>query len=70
LSLTYKRYKDLKDAEANALEAVRRASLDRVRAEIASMRTVDDLQRITPIIWHELTSLGVPFVRCGVFIIE
>ena len=70
LSLTYKRYKDLKDAEANALEAVRRASLDRVRAEIASMRTVDDLQRITPIIWHELTMLGVPFVRCGVFIID
>ncbi|HSM48369.1 MAG TPA: hypothetical protein VK872_11180, partial [Draconibacterium sp.] len=70
LSLTYKRYKDLKDAEANALEAVRRASLDRVRAEIASMRTVDDLQRITPIIWHELTVLGVPFVRCGVFIMN
>ena len=70
LSLTYKRYKDLKDTEANALEAVRRASLDRVRAEIASMRTVDDLQRITPIIWHELTALGVPFVRCGVFIID
>jgi signal transduction histidine kinase len=70
LSLTYKRYKDLKDAEANAREAVRRASLDRVRAEIASMRTVDDLQRITPIIWHELTVLGVPFVRCGVFIMN
>ena len=70
LSLTYKRYKDLKDAEANVLEAVRRASLDRVRAEIASMRTVDDLQRITPIIWHELTMLGIPFVRCGVFIID
>ncbi len=70
LSLTYKRYKDLKDAEANAREAVRRASLDRVRAEIASMRTVDDLQRITPIIWHELTVLGVPFLRCGVFIMN
>ena len=70
LSLTYKRYKDLKDAETNAREAVRRASLDRVRAEIASMRSVDDLQRITPIIWHELTTLGVPFVRCGVFIIN
>ncbi len=68
LSLTYKRYKDLKDAEANAHEAVKRASLDRVRAEIASMRSVDDLQRITPLIWHELITLGVPFVRCGVFI--
>ena len=70
LSLTYKRYKDLKDAEANAYEAVKRASLDRVRAEIASMRSVDDLQRITPLIWHELTTLGVPFVRCGVFIFD
>jgi signal transduction histidine kinase len=70
LSLTYKRYKDLKDAESNAREAVRRASLDRVRAEIASMRTVNDLQRITPIIWQELTILGVPFLRCGVFIIN
>ncbi|MBA4411575.1 MAG: histidine kinase [Odoribacter sp.] len=34
------------------------------------MRTVDDLQRITPIIWHELIALGVPFIRCGVFIIN
>jgi signal transduction histidine kinase len=70
LSLTYKRYKDLKDAEANAREAVRRASLDRVRAEIASMRTADDLQQITPTIWHELSVLSVPFVRCGVFIMN
>ncbi|NUO01534.1 MAG: hypothetical protein HUU01_13075, partial [Saprospiraceae bacterium] len=45
------------------------ASLDRVRAEISSMRSTDDLQRITPLIWRELTTLGVPFFRCGVFII-
>ncbi len=70
LSLTYKRYKDLKDAEARAKEAVRQASLDRVRAEIASMRTVNDLDRITPLIWRELTTLGIPFVRCGVFIMD
>jgi signal transduction histidine kinase len=70
LSLTYKRYKDLKDAEANTRDAVRRASLDRVRAETASMRTTADLERITPLIWNELTTLGVPFVRCGVFIMD
>ncbi|MFN8256282.1 MAG: ATP-binding protein [Bacteroidales bacterium] len=70
LSLTYKRYMDLKEAEANTIEAIRRASLDRVRAEIASMRTVDDLQRITPLIWRELNTLGVPFFRCGVFIMN
>jgi signal transduction histidine kinase len=34
------------------------------------MRTAEDLQRITPLIWKELTTLGVPFVRCGVFIIN
>lgn len=33
------------------------------------MRTCDDLNRITPIIWRELKTLGVPFFRCGVYII-
>ena len=70
LSLTYKRYKDLKDAEARTQIAVKEASLDRVRAEIASMRTAEDLQRITPLVWRELTALGVPFFRCGVFIVD
>jgi signal transduction histidine kinase len=70
LSLTYSRYKDLKEAEVRAAEAVKQAALDRVRAEISSMRTAEDLQRITPLMWHELTTLGVPFFRCGVFIIK
>ena len=70
LSLTYRRYMDLKEAEARAIEAVKQASLDRVRAEIASMRTAEDLQQITPIIWHELKALNVPFIRCGIFIVE
>ncbi len=70
ISLTYKRHKELMDAEERALLAVREASLDRVRAEIASMRTADDLQRITPLIWRELRTLGVPFFRCGVLIIN
>ena len=69
-SLTYRRYLDLKIAEAQAREAVKQASLDRVRAEIASMRSKDDLERITPLIWNELKVLGVPFIRCGVFIMD
>ena len=36
---TYTRFLDLQKAEAQALEAIKRASVDRVRAEIASMRT-------------------------------
>ncbi|WP_237144003.1 sensor histidine kinase [Pontibacter pamirensis] len=70
VSLTYRRYLDLRTAEAQAREAVKQASLDRVRAETASMRTARDLEKITPLIWNELTVLGVPFIRCGVFIMD
>ena len=67
---TYTRFLDLQKAEISAQEAIKQSSLDRVRGEIASMRTADDLSRITPVVWHELTALGVPFFRCGVFIIK
>jgi signal transduction histidine kinase len=70
LSLTYRRYMDLKEAELRAQQSIKQASLDRVRAEIASMRTSEDLNRITPVIWRELKTLGVPFFRCGIYIID
>ncbi|MDN3204101.1 ATP-binding protein [Algoriphagus sediminis] len=70
IDLTYKRFCDLQQAEERALAATRQASFDRVRGEIASMRTTSDLNRITPLIWQELTHLGVPFFRCGIFIIK
>lgn len=66
----YTRFLDLQKAEKQAFDATKRASVDRVRAEIASMRTTSDLERITPLIWTELTNLGVPFMRCGVFILD
>ena len=69
-NLTYIRYNDLQIAEASAKEAVRQAALDRIRADIASMRTTMDLERITPLIWNELNTLDVPFIRCGVFIMD
>ena len=34
------------------------------------MRTTEDLERITPLVWKELTTLGIPFFRCGVFIMD
>jgi signal transduction histidine kinase len=67
---SYTRFKDIQQAEAREMEAIRQASLDRVRAEIASMRTAKDLERITPLIWKELNTLSVPFIRCGVFIMD
>ncbi len=67
---SYIRFLDIKKAEEHAKEALKLASLDRIRGEIASMRTKEDLNRITPIIWRELISLEVPFTRCGVFIVN
>ncbi|NER09706.1 His Kinase A (phospho-acceptor) domain-containing protein [Muriicola jejuensis] len=66
----YQRFLDLQQAEERAREALKQASLDRVRGQIASMRSTEDLERITPLIWNELTALGVPFIRCGVFIVD
>ena len=69
-NLAYQRFLDLQQAEERARESIKQASLDRVRAEIASMRATKDLERITPLIWKELTALGVPFFRCGIFILN
>ncbi len=68
--LIYTRFLDLQKAEAQARDVIKQTSLDRVRGQIASMRSTADLQQITPLIWNELTTLGVPFIRCGVFIID
>ncbi|HRX92605.1 MAG TPA: nuclear transport factor 2 family protein, partial [Chitinophagaceae bacterium] len=68
--LAYRRFEDLQKAEASTREAIKQAVLDRIRADIASMRTVQDLDRITPLIWNELKTLGVPFIRCGVFLMD
>jgi signal transduction histidine kinase len=68
--LAYKRFRDLQKSEAQAVEAIKQASVDRVRGEISGMRSTADLERITPLIWRELTTLGVPFFRCGVFIVD
>jgi signal transduction histidine kinase len=67
---TYTRFLDLQKAETQAKVAIKQSSLDRIRGEIASMRTTKDLERITPLIWKELTTLNIPFIRCGVFIMD
>jgi signal transduction histidine kinase len=69
-SFAYTRFRDLQKAQASAIDAMRQASLDRIRADISSMRHANDLDRITPLMFKELTVLGVPFIRCGVFIIQ
>jgi len=68
--LIYTRFQDLQKAENQTKEVSKEAALDKIRAEIASMRTADDLQHITPLVWKEIIALGVPFSRCGIFIIR
>src|SRR5215216_5634579 len=68
--LIYTRFLDLQKAEAQARDVLKQTALDRVRGQIASMRSTSDLQRITPLIWNELKTLGIPFIRCGLFIID
>jgi signal transduction histidine kinase len=70
MDLTFRRYVELQQSESSAREAVKQAALDRVRADIASMRTPEDLEKIIPLIWSELTVLGLAFMRCGVFIMD
>ena len=67
---TYTRFLDLQRAEAQAREAIKQASLDRIRGQIASMRTSEDLNQLTPLVWRELKTLEVPFFRCGIFIVD
>ena len=66
----YERFRDLSAAEAQTREAERRSGVDHVRAEIAAMHTSEDLSRITPLLWKTLDRLGVPFYRCGVFVVD
>ena len=68
--LIYTRFLDLQKAEERAKDLAKQGSLDRVRGQIASMRSTADLQRITPLIWNELNTLGVLFIRCGIFIMD
>lgn len=68
--LAYTRFEDLQKVEEQTKDSLRKASLDRVRAEISSMRNTEDLEQITPLIWEELTTLDVPFFRCGIFIMD
>ncbi|MFI5134815.1 MAG: hypothetical protein ACHQD9_03075, partial [Chitinophagales bacterium] len=61
--LSYRRYLDIEQAEAQAHEAKIEASLERVRAVALGMRTPDDLLDICETLFHELHSLGFDEMR-------
>lgn len=68
--LTYTRLLDLQEAELSARKARQESSVNRIRAEIVSMQSTSDLNSISSMIWSELTSFDVPFIRCGIVLID
>ena len=63
---SYTRFLDLKQAEAQAREAQIEASLERVRAKAMAMHSSEDLTETVGQLFHELNSLNVSLLRCGV----
>jgi signal transduction histidine kinase/ketosteroid isomerase-like protein len=64
--LSYKRYKDLAQAEMQAHEAKIEASLERVRSKAMSMHNSQDLADTIGVFYNELTSYSITPRRCGV----
>lgn len=70
LSLTYRRYLDLKEAEAQAREAKIEASLERVRAKAMAMHKTDDFNDAVKVVFDELSKLNLEMQRCGIAILD
>ena len=68
--MTYTRFLDLQNAETRAREAEHEASVTRIRAEITGMESTSDLERISTMLWKELASFNVSFIRCGIVLIH
>ncbi len=68
ISLTYKRYKDLQQAEAQAKEAHIEAALERVRSKTMAMHNSQDVGETVATMFDQLVKLGVTTNRCGILI--
>ena len=65
-SLTFRRYQDLKKAEAQAREATIEAALERVRGKAMAMHNSNDLSSAASMVFTELRKLGINSIRSGV----
>jgi signal transduction histidine kinase len=66
--LAYRRFADLKQAEAQAREAQIEAALERVRSKAMAMHNSADLPSTAIIAFTELKKLGFVPIRCGISI--
>jgi coenzyme F420-reducing hydrogenase delta subunit len=70
LSLTYRRYMDLKEAEAQAREAKIEASLEKVRSKTMAMQSSDELADTAAVVFQQLNNLGIEPNRIYITIIK
>src|SRR6478752_523348 len=63
--LSYTRYLDIEQAEAQAREAQIQLALERVRARTMSMQKSDELQDAAILLFQQIRSLGVQTGSCG-----
>ncbi|MFI5128900.1 MAG: nuclear transport factor 2 family protein, partial [Chitinophagales bacterium] len=68
--LSYTRFNDLKQAEAQAREAHIEASLERVRSKAMAMQKSEDLANAVAIVFQELDKLNLGMLRCGIGILN
>ena len=69
-SLSYQRYIDISQAEAQAREARIEASLERVRSKAMSMQKSEDLAAAISIVFEELDKLDLGILRCGIGVLN
>jgi serine phosphatase RsbU (regulator of sigma subunit)/DNA-directed RNA polymerase subunit N (RpoN/RPB10)/ketosteroid isomerase-like protein len=70
LSLTYRRYLDLKDAEAKTKEALIETGLERVRARTMAMHKSTELAQTAAHLFEQLNDLGIKPYRCNIAIVD
>ncbi len=65
LSLTYRRFIDLKDAEAQAKEAQIEAALERVRSRSMGMQKSEELKEVIQVVYEQLLQLNINIEHTG-----
>jgi len=70
ISLTYRRFIDLKEAENQAREATIEAALEKVRGKAMAMHNSNDLSSAASMVFTELRKLDIKPIRSGVGLLK
>ncbi|HEX3385936.1 MAG TPA: hypothetical protein VHS53_12140, partial [Mucilaginibacter sp.] len=68
--MSYTRFNDLKQAEAQAREGQIQLGLERVRARAMAMQTSEELNALVGTVFEELTKLDLVLTRCAIMIFD